>query len=65
MISVSQGHLPATDAVTAGEIIDGYRKLITKAHRRGVRSSGDHLHPNDAGYAASAAAVPRTLFGAR
>jgi lysophospholipase L1-like esterase len=25
--------------------------------------SGDHLHPNDAGYAAMAAAVPLTLFG--
>jgi lysophospholipase L1-like esterase len=118
---------PATDAVGTVEIIDGYRKLIAKAHRRGVRitgttlgpfegatagpgyyspekeavrqevntwirdggefdsvvdldivlrdpehpsrllpafDSGDHLHPNDAGYAASAAAVPRTLFGA-
>jgi lysophospholipase L1-like esterase len=26
--------------------------------------SGDHLHPNDAGYAASAAAVTRHLLGA-
>ncbi len=29
-----------------------------------VFDSGDHLHPNDAGYAASAVAVPRALFGA-
>jgi lysophospholipase L1-like esterase len=118
---------PVADTVAAGDLIDGYRKLIAKARRRGVRimgttlgpfegaiaglgyyssekeavrqevnawirnsgefdgvvdldivlrdpehptrlhpafDSGDHLHPNDAGYAASAAAVPRTIFGA-
>jgi len=119
---------PATDIVGVADLIAGYRKLIAKAHRRGVRivgttlgpfegaiagpgyyssekeavrqevnawirnggefdgvvdldlvlrdpehparllpafDSGDHLHPNDAGYAASVAAVPPTMFGAR
>jgi lysophospholipase L1-like esterase len=100
-------------AVTARELTDGYRRLIERAHRRGVRifgatltpaslpptresvraavndwirtsrafdgvvdfdaalrdplhpdrlqrrfDSGDHIHPNDDGYAAMAAAVP-------
>jgi len=120
---------PATEAVTSQNIIDGYRQLISRAHRAGLRifittiapfenaryssnktlvvhtpgkeavrsqvnawirsthefdalidfdavlrdphhptrllpqfDSGDHLHSNDAGYAASAHAVPLELF---
>ncbi len=119
---------PAADAVTATDVIEGYRTLIRMAHQRGVRifgttlspfegvdnlagyynadkdsvrqqvntwirtagefdsvidldtvladprhpsrllpafDSGDHLHANDAGNAASAAAVPLALFTAR
>jgi lysophospholipase L1-like esterase len=118
---------PATESVTAADLIDGYRKLVASAHRRGVRiiattitpfenakvapgyytpekeavrqrvngwirdnrdfdgfvdfdrvlrdpvhltrllpgyDSGDHLHPNDAGYAAAADAIPSTVLGA-
>jgi lysophospholipase L1-like esterase len=29
---------------------------------RPAYDSGDHLHPNDAGYAAMAQAIPLTLF---
>jgi lysophospholipase L1-like esterase len=116
---------PASDAVTAANIIDGYRTLIRQAHQHGVRiygttlgpfegaaiapgyfstekesqrqqvnawirtgggfdavvdldmllrdpqhpsrlrpafDGGDHLHPNDAGNVASAAAVRRQLI---
>jgi lysophospholipase L1-like esterase len=116
---------PATEHVTAANLISGYRQLIAKAHARGVRiigttlspfenaavaagyyspekekirqnintwiranrdfdavididavlrdpghlsrllpeyDSGDHLHPNDAGYLASANAVPLEIF---
>jgi len=119
---------PATESVTAADLIAGYRKLIASAHRHGVRiigttitpfadaktapgyytpekeavrnevntwmrgsrefdgvvdldqilrdpdhptrllsayDSGDHLHPNDAGYAAGAKAVPLSLLGIR
>lgn len=119
---------PAEKAVTAAELIDGFRNLIGKAHRCAIRiigttlgpfegatespgyytaekervrkavntwiraggefdgivdldavlrdpthqsrllaafDSGDHIHPNDAGYEASAAAVPLRLFEAR
>lgn len=120
---------PASDAVTAEEVIAGYRLLITRAHKRGIRiigttippfenatftdppvhfytpekdavrekvntwilgakhefdgvvdfdavlrdpthrarllpayDAGDHLHMNDAGYVASADAIPLALF---
>lgn len=119
---------PAANKVTAEMVIAGYRELIARAHKKGVRvigstnpvfensflkdppvtfytpekeavrqklnqwiltsgefdgiidfdavvrdpahptqilpayDSGDHLHPNNAGYAASADAVPLTLF---
>jgi lysophospholipase L1-like esterase len=120
---------PATEAVTSQDIIAGYRQLISRAHRAGIRifittippfenarysgkktlvvytpgkesvrsevnewirgthefdalidfdavlrdpqhptrllpqfDSGDHLHSNDAGYAATANAVPPELF---
>ncbi|RKN40428.1 SGNH/GDSL hydrolase family protein [Streptomyces hoynatensis] len=114
---------PASERVDAGQIIQGYRQLIARAHARGVRviggtlgpfedntlgfysreneaerqavnawvrtggafdgvadfdaalrdpdrpgrlraayDSGDHLHPNDAGNEAMAAAVPLRLF---
>jgi lysophospholipase L1-like esterase len=119
---------PATESVTAADLIAGYRKLVSAAHRSGVRivattmtpfegatiaagyytlekdalreevnawlrgnaefdgvvdldrllrdpdhparllslyDSGDHLHPNDAGYAAGANAVPLSLLGIR
>ncbi|HTO88474.1 MAG TPA: SGNH/GDSL hydrolase family protein [Thermoanaerobaculia bacterium] len=117
---------PATESVTAADLIAGYRKLVAGAHRQGVRiigttiapfesattapgyytpekeavrrevnawirgsrdfdgvvdldrsmcdpdhatrllpayDSGDHLHPNDAGYAAAANAIPLPLLG--
>jgi lysophospholipase L1-like esterase len=114
---------PATESVTAGDLIAGHRQLIARAHQAGLRAygatvlpfkddtlgfysaenerkrsalnhwirtggeydavidfdaairdrtdplrlapaydSGDHLHPNDAGMAALAAAVPLRLF---
>jgi lysophospholipase L1-like esterase len=119
---------PANEALSAEDLIAGYRKLITRAHTRGVRivgstnpafensllkdppvtfytpekeavrqkvnewirtsgefdgvidfdevvrdpshptqilpayDSGDHLHPNNAGYAASGSAIPLSLF---
>ncbi|WP_119729609.1 SGNH/GDSL hydrolase family protein [Thermomonospora amylolytica] len=114
---------PASEEVSAAQIIDGHRRLIAAAHRRGLRiygatltpfegdtlgfhspgrerrrqavnrwirtsgaydgvidfdaavrdpadpgrllarfDSGDHLHPNDAGMEALAAAVPLRLF---
>jgi lysophospholipase L1-like esterase len=118
---------PASEAVTAADLIAGYKTLISKAHEHHAKiylttltpfeganvgagyytakkesirqevnawvrtvagfdgvididatlkdpqhpsrllpafDSGDHLHPNDAGYAASAAAVTRHLLGA-
>jgi lysophospholipase L1-like esterase len=117
---------PTSEAVTAADLIAGYKTLITRAHRHHTKiylatltpfegadvgagyytaekeltrqevnawirasrefdglidvdaalkdpqhpsrllstyDSGDHLHPNDAGYAASAAAVTRQLLG--
>ena len=120
---------PATDRVTAEMIIAGYRQLIARAHKKGIRvigttnppfensfldspkvtfftpekemvrqkvnewmlsgpefdavvdfdavvrdpghparllpiyDSGDHLHPNNAGYIATANAIPLALFG--
>jgi lysophospholipase L1-like esterase len=117
---------PATESVTAADVVGGYRKLILSAHRRGVRiigttitpfenatkapgyftrekeavrqqvnawmrgsrefdgvvdfdrflrdpdhtirlrpayDSGDHLHANDAGYAAAANAIPLPMLG--
>jgi len=120
---------PATEGVTAKEVIDGNRQLVARAHKKGMRvimttippfegatfdspaihfstpdkesmrqqvnewirrsgefdgmvdfdavlrdpghparllpayDSGDHLHANDAGYVASAEAVPLGLFG--
>jgi lysophospholipase L1-like esterase len=115
---------PPTERVSARDIIAGYRRLIARAHRRGVRvvgttippfegrdshtpdkevvrravngwirgsaafdavvdfdavlrdpsrptrllpayDSGDHLHSNDAGYAAMANAIPLALFERR
>ncbi len=118
---------PATESVTAADLIAGYRKLVASAHRHGVRiiattitpfenakapgyytpekeavrqevnawirgsrdfdgvvdldrllrdpdhttrllpayDSGDHLHPNDAGYAAGANAIPFLVLGIR
>ena len=119
---------PASDKMTAGKVIAGYRELIARAHKKGVRvigstnpvfensflkdppvtfytrekeavrkkinewiltsgefdgiidfdavvrdpahptqilpayDSGDHLHPNNAGYAASGNAIPLSLF---
>jgi lysophospholipase L1-like esterase len=120
---------PATDQMSAEKLIAGYRELIARAHKKGVRvvgttnppfensflkdppvtfytpekevvrqkvndwirtsgefdgvidfdevvrdpshptrllpayDSGDHLHPNNAGYAASGNAIPLKLFG--
>jgi lysophospholipase L1-like esterase len=122
---------PATAMVSAESVISGYRQLISRAHKQGVRvigstnpvfensflkdppvtfytpekeavrqkinewiltsgefdgvidfdavvrdpshptqilpayDSGDHLHPNNAGYAASGKAIPLTLFNAK
>jgi len=116
---------PATESVTAADLIAGFRRLIAAAHERGIRAvgstigpfeaatiapgyyapakdavrrelnawirngrefdgvvdldsvvrdpqrearllpafdRGDHLHPNDSGYAAIAGATPLTLF---
>jgi lysophospholipase L1-like esterase len=117
---------PATESVTAADLIGGYRKLVASAHRHGIRvvgttitpfenattapgyytsekeavrqevnswirgsrdfdgvvdfdrllrdpdhsarllpayDSGDHLHANDAGYAAAARAIPLSALG--
>jgi lysophospholipase L1-like esterase len=127
-LGFSGGIAPPADTVTAADLIDGYRKLIASAHRRGVRivattitpfesakvapayytaekeavrqavnawmrssrdfdgvidldgllrdpahptrllpayDSGDHLHPNDAGYAAGANGFPLSVLGIR
>jgi lysophospholipase L1-like esterase len=36
---------PATEAVTAGNIIAGYRQLIARAHKKGVRIIGTTIPP--------------------